>query len=60
MTDLHRIIEDLGPWFHNLHLPGGLATRPDHPLGDFPRSNWELLAPHLPSDLSGRTVLDIG
>jgi hypothetical protein len=26
----------LGPWFHNLHLPDGRQTAPDHPLGDFP------------------------
>jgi len=24
------------PWFHNLHLPDGTQTAPDHPLGDFP------------------------
>jgi hypothetical protein len=28
-------IAALGPWFHNLHLPGGEETAPDHPLGDF-------------------------
>lgn len=60
MTDANGTIAALGPWFHNLHLPGGLQTRPDHPLGDFPRKNWELLAPHLPDDLRGKTVLDIG
>ncbi len=26
----------LAPWFHNLHLPDGRQTAPDHPLGDFP------------------------
>jgi tRNA (mo5U34)-methyltransferase len=55
-----REVRELGPWFHNLHLPGGLQTAPDHPLGDFPRVNWELLAPHLPTDLHGWRVLDIG
>ena len=29
-------IAELGPWFHNLHLPDGRQTAPDHPLGDFP------------------------
>lgn len=60
MTDLQRTIEGLGPWFHNLHLPDGTQTRPDHPLGDFPRTNWDLLAPHLPDDVAGATVLDVG
>ena len=53
-------IEALGPWFHNVHLPDGRQTRPDSPLGDFPRYKWEALAPHLPEDLCGWTALDIG
>lgn len=50
----------LGPWFHNLHLPDGRQTAPDHRFGDFPRHKWEALAPHLPADLAGRRALDIG
>jgi tRNA (mo5U34)-methyltransferase len=50
----------LGPWFHNLHLPGGVQTAPDHPLGDFPRFKWAQLAAVLPEDLDGATALDIG
>ena len=50
----------LAPWFHNLHLPGGRRTAPDHPLGDFPAYKWEQIAPHLPADLSGARALDIG
>jgi tRNA (mo5U34)-methyltransferase len=53
-------VADLGPWFHNLHLPDGRQTAPDHPLGDFPAFKWRDLAPHLPEDLSGRRALDIG
>jgi tRNA (mo5U34)-methyltransferase len=53
-------IERLGPWFHNLHLPDGSLTAPEHPLGDFPRYKWEVLAPHLPQRLDGWTALDIG
>lgn len=51
---------ELGPWFHNLHLPGGVQTAPDHPLGDFPAFKWKQLSPALPQDLSGWRVLDIG
>jgi tRNA (mo5U34)-methyltransferase len=50
----------LGPWFHNLHLPGGLQTAPDHPLGDFPAFKWEQVGAALPDDLSGCRALDIG
>ena len=53
-------IEELGPWFHNLHLPGGEETAPGHPYGDFPRFKWQEIAPHIPQDLHGATVLDIG
>jgi tRNA (mo5U34)-methyltransferase len=53
-------IAALGPWFHNLHLPGGAQTAPQHPLGDFPSYKWAEIGPHLPGDLSGWNVLDIG
>ena len=53
-------IAALGPWFHNLHLPGGEQTAPDHPLGDFPAFKWREIAPHIDSDLSGWQVLDVG
>jgi tRNA (mo5U34)-methyltransferase len=53
-------IARLGPWFHNLHLPDGRETAPDHPLGDFPAYKWRGLEPHLPADLAGWTALDIG
>jgi len=53
-------IRGLAPWFHNLHLPSGHETAPDHPLGDFPRLKWEALAPALPDDLRGWRVLDVG
>jgi tRNA (mo5U34)-methyltransferase len=55
-----REIAALGPWFHNLHLPDGRQTAPEHTLGDFPAFKWQQLAPHLPADLSGRRALDIG
>ncbi|HEY0180419.1 MAG TPA: TIGR04290 family methyltransferase [Dokdonella sp.] len=53
-------IAALGPWFHNLHLPDGVETAPDHPFGDFPAFKWAEIAPHVPRDLSGWRVLDIG
>ena len=53
-------IEALGPWFHNLHLPDGRQTAPDHALGDFPTFKWEEISQHIPADLTGWRVLDIG
>ena len=53
-------IEQLGPWFHNLHLPNGAQTAPHHTLGDFPAFKWQQLEDYIPADLSGWEVLDIG
>jgi tRNA (mo5U34)-methyltransferase len=63
-SSLAALAEDiaaLGPWFHNLHLPDGTQTAPNHFLGgDFPSFKWEQIRDHLPADLSGWTALDIG
>jgi tRNA (mo5U34)-methyltransferase len=56
---LEQRIRALDPWFHNMILDG-VATAPDHFLGDYPRFKWEKFAHALPADLTGRTVLDIG
>lgn len=52
-------VQALGPWFHNMELRG-IPTAPDHFLGDYPRVKWARFADHIPADLSGMTVLDIG
>lgn len=59
-TPIEEQIAELGPWFHNLHLPDGTQTAPSHPLGDFPAFKWKQLAPHLPTDLTDWHALDIG
>ncbi len=53
-------IKQLGPWFHNIHLPDGTQTAPDHFLGDFPSFKWKDLSPSIPEDLKGMKVLDVG
>lgn len=53
-------IARLGPWFHNLHLPGGEQTAPDHWLGDFPAFKWRKIAEKIPQNLENWSVLDIG
>jgi len=59
-SDVQRQIASLGPWFHNLHLPGGVQTCPDHWLGDFPSFKWRQIEAHLPKNLAGWSCLDIG
>src|SRR3982750_2796237 len=58
-AELRSRIEGLGPWFHNMNLDG-IWTAPDHFLGDYPSEKFRRFAPHLPADLGGRSVLDIG
>jgi tRNA (mo5U34)-methyltransferase len=57
--EIRRCAAALGPWFHNIDL-AGIATAPEHFLGDYPAIKWRRFAHALPADLSGRTVLDIG
>jgi tRNA (mo5U34)-methyltransferase len=57
--ELRQRIDALAPWFHNINLDG-VWTAPDHFLGDYPGAKFRRFAPHLPQDLSGKSVLDIG
>ncbi len=56
---IERRVRELGKWFHNIDL-NGVWTAPDHFLGDYPGKKWRQFAHAVPSDLRGRTVLDIG
>lgn len=53
-------IKELAPWFHNIHLPDGNSTAPNHFLGDFPKFKWDRIKFSIPEDLEGWKVLDIG
>ena len=57
--DIRAQAAALGPWFHNIDL-GGVATAPEHFLGDYPAVKWRRFAHALPADLTDKTVLDIG
>jgi len=57
--ELARRISEMGEWFHNIDLKG-VPTAPDHFLGDFPRVKWKQIAPALPENLAGASVLDVG
>src|SRR5205807_7093765 len=59
LNDIRRRVEALGPWFHNIDL-GGVATAPEHFLGDYPGEKFRRFAAFLPDDLAGKSVLDIG
>jgi len=52
-------VRNLGQWFHNINLQG-VQTAPGHFLGDYPAVKWRRFEHAIPTDLSGRSVLDIG
>ncbi len=58
-AELEERVRALGPWFHNLDL-AGVATAPDHPLGNFLEEIWSHVERQIPADMTGMTVLDIG
>ncbi len=57
--ELRLRIEEIGPWFHNLRLRG-IATAPEHFLGNYPEVKFESFRSALPTDMTGKSVLDIG
>jgi tRNA (mo5U34)-methyltransferase len=57
--EISRRVAELGEWFQNMDLQG-VATAPNHFLHDYPASKWRKFAHAMPSDLTGKTVLDIG
>jgi len=59
--EILRAIEELGkeePWFHCIDLGDGLRTMQE-PLPHL-QNLWDGIAAHIPHDLSGKSVLDIG
>jgi tRNA (mo5U34)-methyltransferase len=58
-AEIEARVRALGDWFHNIDL-GGVWTAPHHFLGDYPGAVWRAIAPALPQDLTGKTVLDLG
>jgi tRNA (mo5U34)-methyltransferase len=57
--EIRTRVQELGPWFHNLDLKG-VSTAPAHFLGDYPAVKWRKFCDSIPTDLTGKTVLDIG
>jgi tRNA (mo5U34)-methyltransferase len=57
--EIRARVEAMAPWFHNLDL-NGVRTAPCHFLGDYPAVKWRRFETAIPSDLTGKSVLDIG
>jgi tRNA (mo5U34)-methyltransferase len=56
-VEIESRVRSFSTWYHNIDL-GGVQTNPANP--DYPASRWRLIEPHVPADLSGATVLDLG
>ncbi len=56
---IEQQVAALGEWFQNLNLKG-VQTAPHHFLGDYPQIKWRRLAPFLPENLEGKSVLEVG
>src|ERR1044071_2290712 len=56
-------LKRLEPWFHRIDLGGGIYTKTQSVMGepvDHPFGPWQTIQKLLPSDLAGKTVLDVG
>lgn len=55
--ELQDKVRELGPWYQCFNLDGVLTNAADP---TYPESRWQLIEPHVPKNLTGKTVLDIG
>ena len=55
-----REVRDLGWWYQDFELPNGVRTGTGKEPSYRPEGRWGLIKTHVPEDLSGRSVLDVG
>ncbi len=61
--ELAEEVERLRPWFHAIELPHGVRTKRESAgtePADHPAGTWAVVRRHLPPDLAGKSVLDVG
>lgn len=56
--EIKQQLSTMRPWHHNVELAPGVWSNPK--MGDHPTARWALIEPHVPKDLRGKTVLDLG
>lgn len=57
---VQRRVDELGWWYHHFELPNGVWTGTGEAPAYDPIERWKLIEPHLPDDLEGKSVLDVG
>ncbi len=65
MSNVAAKIRELGPWFHQIEIEPGINTRDIYPFPgpqppDHPLFRWDVIKEHIPLDMTGMRVLDIG
>ena len=55
-----REVRDLGWWYQDFELPNGVRTGTGKEPSYRPEGRWGLIESHIPEDLSGRSVRDVG
>jgi tRNA (mo5U34)-methyltransferase len=60
LEQVRRELWELGWWYQDFEVPPGVWTSLGSPLSYRPHGRWELMEPHLPEDLAGASVLDLG
>jgi tRNA (mo5U34)-methyltransferase len=58
-AQIEHQVKALGPWFHNIDL-AGIQTAPEHFLGDYPRARWQRFSHAVSTNLTGKSILDVG
>ena len=59
-AEIEAEVRDLGWWYQDFELPSGVRTGTGQDPSYRPEERWVVLGPHLPQDLSGKSVLDVG
>lgn len=57
--ELLKELPSLGNWHHQIDLGDGITTNPQGTAYN-PEDRWRMIEPYLPTDLAGKTVLDLG
>jgi tRNA (mo5U34)-methyltransferase len=53
-------LPSLGTWHHTIDLGYGIKTAQHMHSGYDPEERWNIIAPYIPEDLTGKSVLDLG
>lgn len=58
--EIEKEMKALGWWYQHFELPNGLRTGTGEEPGYDAQARWNFIAPHVPPDLKGKSVLDLG